>query len=231
MTIFASFAKIMVVWSRRQAFDPERDRHSASSPQCKQTWNPMSSTKTGKKKKRAPFADIWTGYSIILVHLLFVVALATAMIFIQALSEYFIYVLIGGFFSALLLFLLIYRRIKKDGRQMVDNLQKASSQYGHDIKIDLMGGMASIAIRNQQPPADTGPLQLPENAPPSLQALPSPDQKAAEIRSELLRLAELCQNNLIDRSEFELLKKALLSSSEEFPSELETPSASRVEGV
>jgi len=168
------------------------------------------------KKRRLNLSNIWTGYSIILVHLFFVVALATSMIFIQALSEYFIYVLAGGLISALLLFLFIYRKLRRDGRQMVDNLQKASSRYGHDIRIDLMGGMASIAISNQRPPAGQPPLQLAGNrAGDAVEALPAPDQNAEKTRTELLRLAELYENQLISRNEFDLLKKNLLSPPEE----------------
>jgi hypothetical protein len=170
------------------------------------------SKKSASKPKKSGFSNAWTGYAIILAHLVFVVLLAMAMIFIQALSEYLIYVLVGGLLSTLLLIYLVYRKMKRDGRHLIDNLQNASNLYGHDIRIELLGGMAAVSI-SHQPSAD-GTRQIP--APGGLlsspiHALPTAEEKTREISSELLRLAALYEQRLIDRDEFEMLKKNLLT--------------------
>jgi len=170
------------------------------------------SKKGSSKPKKSGFNNAWAGYTIILAHLVFVVLLAMAMIFIQALSEYLIYVLVGGLLSTLLLIYLVYRKMKRDGRHLIDNLQKASNFYGHDIRIEILGGMAAVSIshqpsadRTRQIPAPGGLLSSP------IHALPAAEEKTREISSELLRLAALYEQRLIDRDEFEMLKKNLLT--------------------
>ncbi len=170
------------------------------------------------KEKDSKFfqSDTWTGYSIIAIHLVFVIVLATSIIFIQTLAAYLEYVIAGGVIFLLVSFLFFYRKFRKNGHQLVETLQQTSSRYGQSIKIDLLGGLASISINSQNQKPDSR-YQLPpagRGDSGAVQALPATtgSEKDGEARNELLRLAELYDRKLINQEEFDLFKKNLLTS-------------------
>ncbi|NPA25963.1 MAG: SHOCT domain-containing protein [Deltaproteobacteria bacterium] len=175
-----------------------------------------------KKKGRKFFqSDTWTGYSIIAIHLVFVIVLATSLIFIQALADYIEYVIAGGALFLLASLLFFYRKFRKNGQQLVETLQQSSSRYGQNIKIDLLGGLASISINSQDQSQNfDSQHQLPlaeKGNNGTVQALPATavTEKSGDTRNELLRLAELYDRKLINQEEFNLFKKALLTSCRE----------------
>ncbi len=174
-------------------------------------------TPSSRKKESSLFKETWTGYLIIMVHLLFVVTLAAAIIFIQALADYIGYVIGGGLLFLLVTSIFFYRQYRKNSKNLINDLCRASSRHNHDLKIDFMGGLASISIHNR--PEQNGnnfPEALAVNREPEVvKALPEstlPGNKASNKQDEILRLADLYDRKLISEEEFTLLKKGLFAS-------------------
>ncbi len=157
-------------------------------------------------KKNPLLSGVMAGYMILLIHLLLVIFIATAVVFIQALSEYIEYILGGGVLLIIGSGAFFYRLLKQNGKQILNTLQNPSFQ-GQNIEVNLLGGLASISINNP----GKGPQVMLENQVQTLNVLPE-HPSSASLRNELLRLSDLHDRKLISRAEFLQLKDGLLAS-------------------
>jgi len=155
-------------------------------------------------KKRPLLSGIMAGYLVLLAHLLLIVILATAVVFIQTLAEYIEYVLAGGLLLIIGSAVFFYQLLKKNGKQIINTLQNPSFQ-GQNIEISLLGGLASVSINN---PNKNSQLVLDDQT-TTIQALP--ETPSISPQNELLRLANLYDRNLITEAEFKQLKKEILT--------------------
>ena len=158
-----------------------------------------------EEKKNPLLSGIMAGYLIILAHILLIIILATAVIFIQTLSEYIEYVLAGGLLIIFGSALFFYRVLKQNGKQIIDTLKNPAFQ-GQNIEISLLGGLASVSINN---PEKSHHLML-DHQTPIIQALP--ERPTLSPHNELLRLADLHDRGLISKEEFLKLKDEVLTN-------------------
>ena len=155
-------------------------------------------------KKNSLFSGVMAGYLIILAHLLLIIILATAVIFIQTLAEYIEYVLAGGLLIIFGSAVFFYRVLKQNGKQIIDTL-KNPAFHGQNIEISLLGGLASVSIKN---PEKNHQLIL-DNQAPTIQALP--ELCSLSPQNELIRLADLHDRGLLSKEEFMKLKDDILT--------------------
>ena len=158
-----------------------------------------------ENKKNPLLSGIMAGYMILLAHLLLIIILATAVVFIQTLAEYIEYVLAGGLLLIMGSAIFFYQLLKKNGRQIINTLKNPSFQ-GQNIEISLLGGLASVSINNP----DKGSQLTLDNHSHTIQALP--ELQSTSPQSELLRLADLHDRSLISKEEFLQLKDDILGS-------------------
>jgi len=164
-----------------------------------------------ENKKNPLLSGVIAGYLVLLIHLILVIFLATAVVFIQGLSEYIEYILGGGVILIIGSGAFFYRLLKQNGKQILKTLQNPSFP-GQNIEVSLLGGLASISIKS---PEKHEQLIL-GNPPAELKAIPELPP-AASLRNELLRLSELYDRGLINKDEFLHLKEGLLNSLKNLP--------------
>lgn len=158
-----------------------------------------------KDKKNPLLSGVMAGYLILLAHLLLIIILATAVVFIQALAEYIEYVMAGGLLLIIGSAVFFYRILKQNGKEIINTLKNPAFQ-GRNIEISLFGGLASVSINSPE----NGHQLILDNQSPTIQALPIPHSPAPQ--NELLRLADLYDRDLISKDEFQQLKEAFLTS-------------------
>jgi hypothetical protein len=161
-----------------------------------------------EENKKPLLSGIMAGYMVLLAHLLLVIILATAVVFIQTLAEYIEYVLAGGLLLILGSAIFFYQLLKKNGKQIINTLKNPSFQ-GQNIEISLLGGLASVSINN---PPKSSQLLL-ENQSTTIQALP--ENPSSTPQNDLLRLADLYDRDLINEDEFKQLKNEILTSTKD----------------
>jgi|GEM_PF-519554 len=169
-----------------------------------------------ESKKNPLLSGIMAGYLVLLIHLILVIFLATAVVFIQGLSEYIEYILGGGVLLILGSGAFFYRLLKQNGKQILNTLQNPSFP-GQNIEVSLLGGLASISIKGAEK-SDQFMLEDPTR---ELKAIPE-IPPAASPHNELLRLSELYDRGLINKEEFLLLKDDLLNSSKNLAQDSDT---------
>ena len=158
-----------------------------------------------KDKKNPLLSGVMAGYLILLAHLLLIIILATAVVFIQTMAAYIEYVQAGGLLLIIGSAVFFYRLLKQNGKQILNTLKNPTFQ-GQNIEVSLLGGLASVSINN---PEKSQQLML-DKLTPTIQALPEPHVSPAG--NELLRLAELFDRDLISKEEFMQLKEEFLTS-------------------
>ncbi len=158
-----------------------------------------------ESKKNPLLSGVMAGYLVLLIHLILVIFLATAVVFIQGLSEYIEYILGGGVLLIIGSGAFFYRLLKQNGKQILNTLRNPSF-LGQDIEVSLLGGLASISIKS---PEKNDQLIL-ENPARELRAIPELPP-ATSPQNELLRLSELYDRGLISKNEFLHLKDDLLN--------------------
>lgn len=158
------------------------------------------------KQKNPLLSGIVAGYLILLAHLLLIIILATAVVFIQTLAEYIEYVLAGGLLLILGSAVFFYRIVRQNGKQIINTLRNPAFQ-GQNIEISLLGGLASVSINNPE----KSPQLMLDNQTPTIRALPD-THSSSSPQNNLLRLADLYDRGLIDKDEFLQLKEEILTS-------------------
>jgi len=159
-----------------------------------------------QSKKNPLLSGVMAGYLVLLIHLILVIFLATAVVFIQGLSQYIEYILGGGVLLILGSGAFFYRLLKQNGKQILNTLQNPSFQ-GQNIEVSLLGGLASISIKG----AEKSDHFMLGNPAQELRAIPELPPTASP-HNDLLRLSELYDRGLISKEEFIHLKDDLLNS-------------------
>ncbi len=174
----------------------------------------MNEDKISEGKKNPLLSGVMAGYLILLIHLLLVIILATAVVFIQALSEYIEYILGGGVILIIASGAFFYYLLKQNGKQILNTLHNPPFP-GQNIEVSLLGGLASISIKSQN--RDQQPQVMLENQITPLNALPEYPPLNSSPSNELLRLSDLYDRGLISRDDFDKLKNDLLKNEKSLP--------------
>lgn len=152
------------------------------------------------KNEKGVMGSIFTGYFILLFHVLLILLLCLAIVFLRGFNEYLGWIVLGGLMLSVLLIYLFVRKMRQDNKKVRDIIKDPAFQ-GKSLEISFLGGMASLKIGQT-------PLANPEISYPT----PRPqleDAHAIRIR-ELTQIANLFENNLISQEEYDRLKKEIL---------------------
>ncbi|MDD2558476.1 MAG: hypothetical protein RBR43_04065 [Desulfuromonadaceae bacterium] len=138
--------------------------------------------------------NIFTGYLILLLHVVLLVVLGFFIIFFRGLVQYMPWILGGGLVLSASFLVWLYIRYRRQ-RSRVQHMQSR----GRGVEISLLGGLASMRVGGSSPVEGWGgsePLLL-------------EDPNISRLRS-LERLMEMYNHDLISRAEFLRLKGDLL---------------------
>jgi hypothetical protein len=160
----------------------------------------MMSKKRSDNGHEGLIKGIVAAHSILLLHLLMIGALGLTIVFLTGLVQYMGWIVLGGLTILSLWAYLIYRRVRKEGKNIGQALQAPMFQ-GREVEIRLLGGFASLKLGKPEGQA----LESGGYTPPA--QLESPDTERAR---EIAALAQLLEKNLITREEFDQAKRQLL---------------------
>ncbi len=150
------------------------------------------------------FKAVLLTHLILLLHLLIIVGLGVLVIFFRGVTQYMLWIFLGGIALIALSGFLIYRRIRARGRTWVKDLQDSELLRGRNFEVSFLGGVASVKVGNP-----TAPTAIAGPAPDRRPQLEDP--RSAQIR-KLTELAEMLKEDLITLEEYNLAKKQIFKS-------------------
>ncbi len=147
------------------------------------------------------FRGVLTGYLILLVHVLLIIALGIAVIVLKGLYEIRWLVIIVGLGLIAGSAYYFYQRVRKSNRKLMDLVNDPALQ-GRTLEISLLGGMATFKLGNQ----DRQP-QLIDARDEDVNQLEAPGHRQL---TELADLKKMLDDGLITKEEFLKLKKEII---------------------
>ncbi|MDY0212076.1 MAG: hypothetical protein RBR06_03650 [Desulfuromonadaceae bacterium] len=138
--------------------------------------------------------NIFTGYLILLLHVVLLVVLGFFVIFFRGLVQYMPWILGGGLVLCASFLVWLYLRYRRQ-RSRIQHMRP----QGRGVEISLLGGLASMRVGGS----------LPVEGWDRNEALQLEDPHVSRMRS-LERLMEMYNHDLISRAEFMRLKHDLL---------------------
>ena len=157
-----------------------------------------------KNDKEGLFKNIFTAYSILLVHILLLAGTGVAVVLFRGVYHYLPWIIGCLGLMALVAAFLFYRRLSRDSSD-IGHFFSMPGLEDRTIEIKLMGGLASFRIS----PKEAGQVRLdqkPAISPGNLLMDTTPDITEQKI----LKLISLFEKNLITKEEFEKAKQKIL---------------------
>jgi hypothetical protein len=139
---------------------------------------------------------------ILFLHLLIIAGLVLMVIFLRGITEYMLWIFLGVAGLFILSALLIYRRIKSKGKEMIHDIENSTLFQGRSFEVSFLRGMASLKfgrsdeLKTIQNPSVETKFQL-------------EDPETARIR-ELTELARMYEKKLITSEEYKRAKDQVL---------------------
>ncbi|MFP4257102.1 MAG: hypothetical protein ACLFQ9_09590 [Desulfobacterales bacterium] len=160
-----------------------------------------------RQKEGSVMGGVFIAFFILIFHVALLALIGVLVLFLSGLLNYLPWLLLGGLVILLGAGYLLVRRLAKKSESLVRFLNLPELQ-GKDIEVKVMGGLASVKINS---PEDTAHM-LPDSeyisrAPRQLE---NPD--TGNVR-ELMRLADMLEEDLITREEYMQAKQRLLGGS------------------
>ncbi len=156
-----------------------------------------------KKSGNGLFKGVMLSYFILVLHVLLLAGIGLMVIFFRGIINYMLWILIGGCVIIIAAAYYIYRRMKEEGKTLKETLSSPIFS-GRPVEVSVLGGLASFKMgRPSNMPA------LSNNQPK--QFLQLEDSSSMRIR-ELTELANLLENNLITRDEYNKAKQQIFKS-------------------
>ncbi|NLV23413.1 MAG: hypothetical protein GXY54_01345 [Deltaproteobacteria bacterium] len=153
-----------------------------------------------EQKEKGLLGSVFTAYFVLVFHVLLIVLLCLAVVFLRGFNEYLGWIVFGGIALIGLSIYLFIRKMRRDNQKIRDLIRDPAFQ-GKSLEISFLGGMATLKVANNGPfSAELGAAQ----APPQLE-----DPHTIRIR-ELSQIARLLENNMITQAEFDSLKEEIL---------------------
>ena len=158
-----------------------------------------------KKRKDGDslFKGVMLAYFILVLHVLLIAGVGLMVIFFRGIINYMLWILIGGGVIIIAVVYYIYRRMKEEGKTLKETLSSPMFS-GRPIEVSVLGGLASFKMGR---PGNIPALGNDQ----SKQFLQLEDSSAMRIR-ELTELANLLENNLITRDEYNKAKQQIFKS-------------------
>ena len=141
---------------------------------------------------------------IILFHVLIIAVLGITVLLLGGLARNLVWVILGVVVITLIVTYIIYRRAKKQGSELLRDLNQSGVMHGRPLEISFMGGLMSFKVGTS-------------NAHPALEnsrSAPVPQlEDAGTIRKrELADLAQLLADDMISFEEYTSAKHKILSA-------------------
>ncbi len=158
-----------------------------------------------KKRKDGDslFKGVMLAYFILVLHVLLFAGVGLMVIFFRGIINYMLWILIGGGVIIIAVVYYIYRRMKEEGKTLKETLSSPMFS-GRPIEVSILGGLASFKMGR---PGNIPALGNDQ----SKQFLQLEDSSAMRIR-ELTEIANLLENNLITRDEYNKAKQQIFKS-------------------
>ncbi len=147
--------------------------------------------------------SILFGFLILVLHIILILGIGILVLFFRGIISYMFYIFIAGSGVIMLTGYLIYKRMKKEGK----NLQEALALpvfSGKKVEVSLLGGLASLKFEN---PGDARALTT-NVANTSLQL----EDSETMFMRELNDLVRLLEDNLITLDEYNKAKQKIFHS-------------------
>jgi hypothetical protein len=148
------------------------------------------------------FKGVMLAHLILGLHLALIALVGVVVIFFGGIVRYWLWIMIGGLVLVGGSGWLFYRRLKSQGKGVLNGLKDVSVPAGASLEVSFMGGLASVKFAR---PGQAGPAALPPPVTPLLE-----DPETQRVR-ELAALAQMYEKKLITRAEFDRAKAALFS--------------------
>ncbi len=159
-----------------------------------------------KKDKDGVFKSLFVAYFVLLLHVFLLAGTGVTIVLFKGVYNYLPWILGGLAAFMLLIFLIIYFRIKKSTKDIKDVLSIPEFQ-DRNVEIKLLGGIASFKIdgKNRN---DNGAKLLTANGGMNGH-LPLLEEKHHTIDQRISNLAELYKSGLITDEEFGIAKSKI----------------------
>lgn len=158
----------------------------------------MNSDKSGAEL----FKGVMLAHLILGLHLVLFALIGLLVIFFGGIALYWGWILLGGLALGALAALVVYRRLKAQGRSLARDLRGVSVPSGSTLEVSFLGGLASVKFAR---PAQSAP-EITAPAAPAL--LEGPETQRVRALSTL---AQMYEKSLLTREEFERAKGAILN--------------------
>ena len=146
------------------------------------------------------FKGIIMAHVVLLLHLLLVGGIGLLVIFLLGVANYLAWILLGGLLLIALAAYLLWRRLRREGKNLRDTLRSPLFN-GREVEVSLLGGLATMRVG--KPTGKAALLIGDHDLPPQLE-----DPQTARLRN-VQALADLLEKNLITRAEFDEAKREL----------------------
>ncbi|MFA5903642.1 MAG: SHOCT domain-containing protein [Desulfobacula sp.] len=160
-----------------------------------------------KNDKEGLFKNIFTAYSILLLHLLLLIGAGVAVVLFRGVYHYLPWIMGCLGLLALSAAFIFYRRLSRNSSDIGDFLSTPGLE-DRTIEVKLIGGLASFKIS----PRVNGPARIGQNpamAPGNLLVDTSSDMTDM-TEQKILKLTSLFEKDLITKEEFEKAKQKIL---------------------
>ena len=147
------------------------------------------------------FSGVFTGYLILILHLLLIVVLTMTVVFLKSIYDIRWLLLPVGLILIAASAWYFYRRIKSSNRKLMDMINDPALQ-GRSVEVSLLGGMATFKLGNDsEAPSHPRLVDAHGN---DIKQLERPQQNQVASLTELKTLLDA---ELITKEEFLKLKK------------------------
>ncbi|NLC70691.1 MAG: hypothetical protein GX751_04950 [Desulfuromonadaceae bacterium] len=154
------------------------------------------------QKEKGLLGSIFTAYFVLVFHVLLIVLLCLAVVFLRGFNEYLGWIVLGGLTLIGLSIYLFIRKMRRD-KQKIRDIIKDPAFQGKSLEISFLGGMATLKV------ADSGTFPQEIGASQPLRQLEDP--RSIRIR-ELTQIANLLESNMITQEEYDRLKEEILKN-------------------
>jgi len=142
-------------------------------------------------------------FLILVLHLVLIAGIGVLVLFFSIVVSNLLWIFLGGVFAIMLFSYLLYRRMKKEGKDLKQVLSLPVFR-GKTVEVSFLGGMATLKVDN------TRPMKAIEtNTADNTRQLAEPEVIDIKELNELVRLLE---DDLITLDEYNKAKHVLFNS-------------------
>lgn len=157
--------------------------------------------KLNDEQNKGIYNGVFLGYFVLLLHVLLILGLGVAVVLIKGIYDFRWLIFIVGIVVIGVSGYLFFRHLKENNRKISDLMNNPAFR-DRTLEISLLGGMASVKLGHKDQPLQLiGASEVNET-----RQLEAPTSHI----EELSRLAKMLEDELINREEFERLKKELI---------------------